>query len=127
VVLGRQRELIVVAADLAPTPDHRDRLVPGISLVTGAMVSDLERLIDTMVSERPLRPVFVVPGSDPASATLDHGRTVVRRAERHVVHAQGAGHEVSPLVLQYLNRLSDLFFVLARRAAGDTEEPASHD
>lgn len=126
-VLDRQRELFVVAADLATNPAHRDRLVPGTSLVTDAMVAELEHLIDAMVSERPLRPVFLVPGSTPVSAALDHARTVVRRAERHVVHAQGVGHEVSPLVLQYLNRLSDLTFVLARRAAGDAEETPSHE
>jgi cob(I)alamin adenosyltransferase len=51
----------------------------------------------------------------------------VRRAERHVVQAHEAGHAISPLVLRYLNRLSDLLFVVARHAAGDAEEPASHD
>jgi len=79
------------------------------------------------VAERPLRPVFVVPGSGPTSAALDHARTVVRRAERHVVHAQEEGHLVSVTALRYLNRLSDLTFVLARHAAGDEPEPASHD
>lgn len=126
-VLERQRELFVAAADLATNPAHRDRLKPGLSLMTPEVVEDLERLIDRLVHERPLRPVFVVPGATPASAALDHARTVVRRAERRVVQAQHAGHEVSPLVLRYLNRLSDLVFVLARAAAGDVDEAASHD
>ncbi|HEY3436602.1 MAG TPA: cob(I)yrinic acid a,c-diamide adenosyltransferase [Actinotalea sp.] len=126
-LLERQRELFVVAADLATNPTHRDRLRPGISQVTVEMVGGLEVLIDRLVAERPLRPVFIVPGSTPASAALDHARTVVRRAERHVVQAHGAGHGVSPLVLEYLNRLSDLVFVLARHAAGDQEETPSHD
>lgn len=125
-VFERQRELFVVGADLA-TLEHRDRLRPGVSLVTAEMVERLEQLIDELVAERPLRPVFIVPGSTPASAALDHARTVVRRAERHVVRAQAGAHEVSPLVLAYLNRLSDLTFVLARHAAGDAEESASHD
>lgn len=127
ILFVRQRELFVAAADLATNPAHRDRLVPGVSLVTPAMVMGVEQLIDELVTERPLRPVFVVPGATPASAAIDHARTVVRRAERHVVRAQGSGHDVAPLVLQYLNRLSDLIFVLARYAAGDHEEPASHD
>lgn len=126
-VLDRQRELFVVAADLATNPTHRDRLVPGVSLVTPEMVEGLEQLIDRLVAERPLRPVFVVPGETAVSAALDHARTVVRRAERHVVDAQDRGHLVSTAALRYLNRLSDLVFVLARAAAGDAEEPASHD
>ena len=127
IIFERQRELFVVAADLATNPAHRDRRQPGISEVTRDMVDGLERLIDELVAERPLRPVFIVPGSSPASAVIDHARTVVRRAERHVVQAVEAGHEVSPLVLEYLNRVSDLVFVLARHAAGDAEEPPSHD
>ena len=127
VVLARQKELFVVAADLATNPEHRDRLTAGISAVTPEMVGGLEALIDRLVAEHPLRPVFVVPGAASTSAALDHARTVVRRAERHVVQAQEEGHLVSAAALRYLNRLSDLTFVLARLAAGDSEEPASHD
>ena len=126
IVFERQRELFVVGADLATNPDHRDRLVPEVSEVTVAMIDRLEELIDRLVAERPLRPVFVVPGADPVSAGLDLARTVVRRAERHVVGAQQSGHVVSTVALRYLNRLSDLLFVLARHAAEDVE-PASHD
>lgn len=125
-VLRRQRELFVVAADLATNPAHRDRLEPGTSLVTDEMVAALEQLIDALVEERPLRPVFVVPGSGPVSARLDHARTVVRRAERHVVAARAEGHLVAEPALRYLNRLSDLLFVMARHAAQDAEPP-SHD
>ncbi len=126
-LFDRQRELFVAAADLATNPAHRDRLEPGVSLVTPEMVERLEGLIDVLVRERPLRPVFVVPGSNAASAAIDHARTVVRRAERHVVQSQAQGHDVADPVLRYLNRLSDLLFVVARHAAGDAEEPASHD
>ncbi|WP_372593735.1 cob(I)yrinic acid a,c-diamide adenosyltransferase [Actinotalea sp.] len=125
-VFERQRELFVVGADLATNPEHRDRLVPEVSLVTTGMVERLEELIDRLVAERPLRPVFIVPGADPTSAALDLARTVVRRAERHVVAAEQNAQPVSPLALRYLNRLSDLLFVLARHAADDLE-PASHD
>lgn len=127
IIFERQRELFVVAADLATNPAHRDRRQAGISEVTRGMVDGLEELIDLLVAERPLRPVFIVPGSSPGSAAIDHARTVLRRAERHVVQAVEAGHEVSPLVLEYLNRVSDLVFVLARHAAGEVDEPPSHD
>lgn len=124
-ILRLQRDLFVVAADLGVNPDRRHRLLDGVSRVTSAMAAGLEDEIDRLVAERPLRPVFIVPGANPASAAIDHARTVVRRAERHVVGARKAGHPISTDVLIYLNRLADLLFVLARRAAGETDEPAS--
>lgn len=124
-VLRRQRELFVVAADLAANPAHRDRLVPGVSLVTEEMAGDVEREIDELVARHPLRPVFVVPGTSLASATLDQARAVLRRAERSVVALAQSGHPVGPALLRYVNRLSDLVFVLARAAAGENE-PSSH-
>jgi cob(I)alamin adenosyltransferase len=126
-VLRLQRELFVVGADLATHPERRRHLTDGVSRVTGEMVARLETLIDGLVTERPLRPVFVVPGATATGAALDHARTVVRRAERHAVGARAGGHEVSTVALTYLNRVSDLLFVLARRAAGEVDEPPSHD
>ena len=120
-ILALQRELFVVAADLATNPDRRDRLEPGVSLVTQQMVSDLEARIDALVAAQPLPTTFVVPGADPAGAALDLARSIVRRAERRVA---GLASSASPQVLRYLNRLSDLLFVMARREAGEAE-PAS--
>ena len=125
-LLRLQRGLFVAAADLAANPHARDRLEPGISCVRPEQVDELEREIDRLVAERPLRPVFVVPGANPTSAALDLARTVLRRAERHTVRTASEGGEVSPQVVAYLNRLSDLLYVLARQAAGDDDEPASH-
>jgi cob(I)alamin adenosyltransferase len=122
-----QRELFVVAADLAANPKHRDRLQPRVSLVVPEMVTELEQLIDVLTAERPLRPVFLVPGSTATEAAIDLSRTVVRRAERHTVQARVAGHLVSDTVLHYLNRLSDLLYVLARQAVEGMDEPTSHD
>ncbi|MPV35891.1 cob(I)yrinic acid a,c-diamide adenosyltransferase [Georgenia subflava] len=126
-LLRLQRELFVVGADLATNPERRRRLRDGVSRVTPEMVAGLEELIDQLVAERPLRPVFVVPGATPTGAAIDHARTVVRRAERHVVAARQAGHPVSEEALTYLNRVSDLLFVLARHAAGEVEELPSHE
>lgn len=125
-VLLLQRHLFVVAADLMANPRARERLADGVSRVTPAMVTLLEDTVDRLVLDHPLRPVFVVPGATRASAALDLARAVCRRAERRVVHARTGGAEVSDDVLVHLNRLGDLLYVLARRAAGPDEEPASH-
>jgi cob(I)alamin adenosyltransferase len=123
-LLGLQRELFVVGADLATAPEARGKLDPEVSLVTSVMVERLERQIDALVEQRPLPQVFIVPGANPASAAIDLARAIVRRAERLVVGLERADRIVNPEVRRYLNRLSDLLFVLARRQAGEAE-PAS--
>ena len=123
-VLTLQRALFVVGADLATNPEERDRLEPGVSLVTDDMVGALEARIDAFVAERPLPQVFIVPGANPASAAIDLARSIVRRAERAVVALERADRAPNPAVRVYLNRLSDLLFVLARRQANE-EEPVS--
>ena len=124
-LLAIQRELFVVGADLATNPRERTKLQEGVSLVTAAMVERLEGRIDELVAERPLPEVFIVPGANPASAALDVARGVIRRGERQVVALErDAARRVNPEVRRYLNRLSDLVFVLARWQAGESE-PAS--
>jgi cob(I)alamin adenosyltransferase len=125
-VLQLQRDLFVVAADLMTNPKARDRLTDSLSRVDPAMTDRVEQAIDRLLAERPLRPVFVVPGATRASAALDLARSVCRRAERAVVRARSDGAQPSEQVLVFLNRLGDLFYVLARRTAGDDEEPVSH-
>ncbi len=124
VILELQRDLFVVGADLATNPDERHKLKAGISLVTGEMVEALERRIDKAVERQPLPSEFIVPGANAVSAALDVARTAVRRAERRAVEMKDAGKIVSPDALRYLNRLSDLLFVLARAEAGGPEEPS---
>jgi cob(I)alamin adenosyltransferase len=123
-ILRLERELFVVGADLATNPDQRGKLASGVSLVTGDMVSALEGIIDRTVQDHPLPQEFIVPGATSASAALDVARTAVRRAERRTVELREAGGTVSADVLRYLNRLSDLLFVLARWEAGGPEEPS---
>jgi cob(I)alamin adenosyltransferase len=123
-LLALQRELFVVGADLATNPRERKKLEAEVSLVTDRMVKRLERRIDDLVEERPLPQVFIVPGANPASAAIDTARAVIRRAERDVVALEHAQREVNPELRRYLNRLSDLLFVLARWQAGEAE-PAS--
>jgi cob(I)alamin adenosyltransferase len=120
-LLSLQRQLFVVGADLATNPDERGKLQPGVSLVTDGDVDGLETWIDELVTAHPLPNAFIVPGANPVSACLDVARSVVRRAERRVVELREGGAEVNDAVVRYLNRLSDLLFVLARVAAGETE------
>jgi len=124
-VLRIQRDLFVVGADLAANPSERAKLQPEVSLVTAEMVGRMESLIDAVVERHPLPEVFIVPGANPVSAALDVARSTVRRAERRTVELRDTGGEVNPEVLRYLNRLSDLLFVLARREAGESPEPSS--
>ncbi len=111
-----QHDLFVVGAELACAPGKEDKL--GMALIATADVERLERAVDD--AEGPLEPLrnFVLPGGAPAAAVLHRARTVCRRAERRVL----AASRTSPVrseILVYLNRLSDLLFVLARRANHD--------
>ncbi|MFB5191816.1 cob(I)yrinic acid a,c-diamide adenosyltransferase [Alicyclobacillus fastidiosus] len=103
-----QRDLFDVGRDLA-TPEEKR----ADQYVTKADVELLERLIDDLDARVPPLARFVLPGGSPAAAHLHHARTVVRRAERRVVSLAKEGVSL-PIVQQYLNRLSDLLFVLAR-------------
>jgi cob(I)alamin adenosyltransferase len=113
-----QRELFVVGAELATAPERRERLEPGVSVVTAEMVDALEPIIDA-VTERYEPPVeFVLPGESRVAAALDLARTVVRRAERCSVAAANAGWLEGSQVVPYLNRLADLVYTLARWQEG---------
>ena len=121
-MLGRiQNELFVLGADLASpagTPVPR---------VSEELVVALEHDIDQLMEElEPLRE-FILPGGNQLAATLHLARTVARRAERTVV-ALAAHTEITGAAVRYLNRLSDLLFVLARVAnkRGGTAEPAAN-
>ncbi len=111
-LIGLERDLWVLMAELATAPGERDRLEPGVTAVTPAMVEALESRIDAVMAPLELSPAFAVPGGNRLSAALDHARTVVRRAERLAVGLE-LGDSVVPA---YLNRLSDLCWALARAA-----------
>jgi cob(I)alamin adenosyltransferase len=111
-----QNELFDLGADLSvPLEDERERL-----RVVPEQVEWLEQLCD-LVNER-LEPLksFVLPGGGEAAARLHVARTVCRRAERAAV-ALGETAEINPFSLAYLNRLSDLLFILARAASAGNE------
>lgn len=114
VLLQVQRELFVVAAELATAPENRHKLEPGVSRVTEEMVLRLETRIDEIVADIGQPTEFIVPGDNPLSAALDLARTVVRRAEhRCLTYARSGGLKDSE-VIRYLNRLADYVYSLVR-------------
>lgn len=112
-----ERDLWVLMAELATEPANRHKLTPGKNLVTVEMVEALEGRIDEVGDLFDPPTEFVVPGQCRVAALLDLARTVVRRAERAAVAAEGAGASNSQAVA-YLNRLSDLLWTLARWQEG---------
>jgi cob(I)alamin adenosyltransferase len=115
-LVALERDLWVLMAEVATSPDRRDRLTPGSSLVTKEMVTALESHIDDLSERFDMPKEFVVPGQNRVAAALDLARTVVRRAER-LVTGGGAGSE--SCVGAYLNRLSDLVWTMARWQEGE--------
>jgi cob(I)alamin adenosyltransferase len=110
-LIGVQRDLFALGARLAdPNERIADRVAKAV--LSEADVSRLEAWIDQFDAELPPLRRFVLPGGSPAGATLHLARTVCRRAERRIVGLGPAACE--PALLAYINRLSDLLFVLAR-------------
>jgi cob(I)alamin adenosyltransferase len=119
-----QKELFAVGAQLAD-PTHRVAAKQAKSALGALNVRRLEKAIDDRDAAMPPLRSFVLPGGTPAAAMLHQARTVCRRAERSVV-ALAHEADVNPRIIVYLNRLSDLLFVLARfenHRAGLAEEP----
>lgn len=108
-----QSELFNVGAELACVPGKEAKL--GVPVVSEAEISPLERMIDAL--EADLQPLtnFVLPGGSIEAARLHVARTVCRRAERKLV-ALSQRQPIRNELVRYLNRLSDLLFVMARHA-----------
>lgn len=123
IVLGLERELFVLAAELATPPDRWDRLTEGVSMVGQGMVDALEALIDDVEGRFEQPKDFIVPGNTTLGALLDMACRVVRRAERAVVALVEADDDVRPEALRYVNRLSDLCWMLARYAERSGRQP----
>jgi cob(I)alamin adenosyltransferase len=121
-LLGRiQNELFDVGAELAtPQPEAK-----GIARTTQQHIEALERAIDHYEAGLAPLKAFILPGGAKAAAWLHLARTVCRRAERLLVtltrQMVGSDESISPLLIVYLNRLSDLCFVLARSVNADAK------
>ena len=114
-----QNDLFDVGADLCVPFGVTDRL-----RIDQSHVDRLEALCDEFNAELPMLKSFVLPGGTEAAARLHVARTICRRSEREALAADGE-HGINPLVLAYLNRLSDFLFIAARsaNAAAGRDEP----
>jgi cob(I)alamin adenosyltransferase len=110
-----QRDLFAIGALLAtPHPEkHREQLEK--ARMSDKRIAQLEAAIDDAEEELEPLKAFILPGGTPKASTLHVARTVCRRAERSIIRLQRQA-EVPQIVIVYLNRLSDLLFVLARLA-----------
>ena len=117
-ILAAQKDLIVVMGELATTPQDRERYVKaGFHLTTAAMVDRITAVIVDLEKDKSLyRKDWVIPGGTSVSAALDFARATCRRAERHIAAFMANDKDFNAEILRYLNRLSDLLWVLARYA-----------
>ncbi len=113
-----QHDLFDVGAELC---------IPGHKVITAEYVSRLERQLDKFNDELPPLKEFILPGGNPQAAACHLARTICRRAERRV-QTLSRDAEINAEALRYLNRLSDLLFVIARVLArtGGGEEVLWH-
>jgi len=109
ILLNVQQDLFVLGAELANPKTLKDDNM----LVKREMISTIEKYIDNFESELAPITYFILPGGSIESSLLHICRTVVRRAETSAV-ALAKGQKINQEILTYLNRISDLFFVLAR-------------
>jgi len=121
-----QRDLFVIGAELATPLERYPELAAKGKVVKPEMVQRLEELIDYFEAKVDMPREFITPGASMSSATLDVARTVIRRAERRAVALKQAGQLMNEGVLEYLNRLADLIFTLARyqEKVGDGNNPS---
>lgn len=111
-ILNIQSNLFTIGSTLATDPHKQQRMkLPSIKEED---VTFLENKIDYMEESLPPLKNFILPGGHIAASTAHVCRSVCRRAERNCFHLLKSGEPVSELVLRYLNRLSDFFFVLSR-------------
>ena len=115
VLVPIQRDLFAIGALLATPHPEKMREQLAKARIDEDRIAQLERAIDDCDSELEPLKSFIVPGGTPKAAALHVARTVCRRAERNVVRLRHV-EDIPQLVVIYLNRLSDLLFVLARVA-----------
>jgi len=121
-ILAVQKDLIVLMGELATAQNDRERYVKdGFQLTTAAMVDRVTAVIVDLEKDESLYPKdWVIPGATSISAVLDFARVTCRRAERHIAGLSTSDAEFNIEILRYLNRLSDLLWILARYVEKDS-------
>ncbi len=116
-LLPIQQDLVIAMGELATGVDDLDRYVAdGFKLVTAEMTAALDARVRQLESQNLTFKGWATPGANPAAAALDVARTTARRAERRVVALHEAGQLRNPEIIIFLNRLSDLLWLMARWA-----------
>jgi cob(I)alamin adenosyltransferase len=110
-----QRQLFQVGSSLATPPESRKQQVP----ITAEMVDGLTQQVHEIEATEGLVSDWSLPGEHPVGAAFDLARTICRRAERCAVRLVESGETIEPNVLAYLNRLSDLLWLFARKIEVD--------
>lgn len=110
-ILQLQRELFIVGSEIATMPAHYGRLP---RRVDQALMAELDRRRDALEARTTLPTGFVVPANGQSASFLDLARAVSRRVERRAVSLHAAGDLPNVLILNWLNRLSDYLYLLAR-------------
>lgn len=114
-IVSIQKDLIVLMGELATAVEDLPRYVQdGFSLLQPTLTAKLDEAVKAIEVRRPRFDGWATPGANPASAALDLARTVCRRAERHVCALHEAGQLNNLEIIVYLNRLSDLLWLMAR-------------
>lgn len=114
-LLAIQQDLVILMGELATAPvDHERYVKDGFKLVDPAMTARLDRLVTELEARKISFRGWATPGGTPLSAALDVARTTCRRAERRVFALEDAGQPANPEILIFLNRLSDVLWLLAR-------------
>ncbi len=113
ILIQIQRKLFMIGSYLAYDAENATKPVSDLPMINENHVVCLEQQIDRMNEHLPELSNFIMPGGDPQSGACHVARTVCRRAERRVV-ALCESIEINSVIIRYLNRLSDYFFVLAR-------------
>jgi len=111
IIISIQKDLLLLGAELATAPEDLKKYPLQIET---EHVERLERLIEDLQKDRDVGKEFILPGETVASAAIDLGRTIVRRAERKAVRLLQEKIITNGEVLRFLNRLADLLFTLAR-------------
>ena len=115
-IFAIQQELISLMGEIATLPEDSARYVKdGFPQVTAAMTARLEKEAREIETQVVLGKGWATPGANPTSAALDLARTVCRRAERSVCALKEANEPLNPEIIIYLNRLSDLLWLWARK------------
>ncbi|MCX7815954.1 MAG: cob(I)yrinic acid a,c-diamide adenosyltransferase [Syntrophales bacterium] len=113
IILSVQKDLLVMGAELSCVPEDVVKLNRRIGADD---VKRIEDIIDELQKDVILKREFIYPGETVLSAQIDVGRTIIRRAERNAARLKNEGLVNNPHIHEYLNRLADMLFVLARWA-----------